>query len=129
MSDAADLREGIVRLPLPGGRAVSLQLTFAVLDAHGHDWFITQFRALQKGKKASATARAELLEALTNGAIMAEEVSRAPVAAYPMADTMKALWRAWELAQYGPDGRSAEEAPENPRTRRATWWGRFFSRR
>lgn len=129
MSDASDLREGIVRLPLPGGRAVALQLTFAVLDAYGHDWIITQFRALQKGKKASATARAELLEALSCGAVTADEVARAPVAAYPMADTMKALWRAWELAQYGPDGRSAEEAPENPQKRRVTWWRRFYSRR
>ena len=43
-----DERLGIVRLPLPDGRAVPLQLTYAALDAKGHDWLLDQFKAMQK---------------------------------------------------------------------------------
>lgn len=120
-----DRRLGIVRLPLPDGRALPLQLTFAALDAHGHDWFLSRFKEMQRGHGASATARAELLEAMSAGSVTAEDVRAAPVASYPMASTMKAVWEAWELAQYGPDGREAAPAPENPRKRPPTWWARI----
>lgn len=129
MSDGADRREGIARLDLPDGRAVALQLTFTVLDARGHDWFIEQLKAMQKGRLASSSARADLLESLSNGAVTADEVRAAPVAAYPIAPTMKAIWSAWELAQYGPDGRSGDEAPANPPKSRPMSWKRIFGRR
>lgn len=45
-----DNRLGIVRLPLSDGRAIPLQLTYAALDAKGHDWLLDQFKAMQKGK-------------------------------------------------------------------------------
>ena len=125
----SDRREGVVRLTLPGGRTVALQLTFAALDKRGHDWFIGRLKLMQKGRAGSAEARADLLEALSASAITAEEVRAAPVPAYPIAPTMTAIWAAWEIAQYGPDGRSAEAGPENPRSRRSTWWGRIFARR
>lgn len=125
----SDEREGIVRLVLPGGRSIRLQLTFAVLDARGHGWFFDQFKAMQGGRTSSAEARADLLEALSGGAVTADDVRSAPVAEYPLALTMKAIWSAWELAQYGPGGRSGDEAPANPPKARPTLWGRIFGRR
>lgn len=129
MSEGSDKRQGIVRLPLPDGRDVALQLTFAVLDSRGHDWFIEQMKVMQKGRTASAMARAELVEALSGGAVKAEEMAAAPVSDYPLAATMKAIWSAWEIAQYGPDGRSGDEAPANPPTSRPTLWERISGRR
>jgi hypothetical protein len=128
MSEANDKRQGIVRLPLPDGRDVALQLTFAVLDARGHDWFIEQMKAMQKGRATSATARAELIEALSSGAVTAEDMASAPVSDYPLAASMKAIWAAWEIAQYGPDGRSGDEAAANPPKARATLWRRIVGR-
>ena len=124
-----DRHLGIVRLSLPDGRSLPLQLTFAVLDTHGHDWFLERFKQMQRGHGASATARAELLEAMAYGSVTAADVKAAPVALYPMASTMKALWDAWELAQYGPDGREAAPATEGPRKRPPTWWARISGKR
>lgn len=123
-----DARLGIVHLPLPDGREVALQLTFARLDARGHTWFIDQLGALSKGKTGSTTARAELLEAFSDGVISAEDVQTAPASAYPIADTMRAVWAAWEIAQYGPDGRPAADGAANPPQRRPTWWATAFGR-
>lgn len=126
---STDKRQGIVRLPLPDGRDVALQLTFAALDSRGHDWFIEQMKVMQKGRAASATARAELIEALSGGAITVDDMAVASVSAYPLAPTMKAIWSAWEIAQYGPEGRSGDEAPANPLKSRPTLWKHIFGRR
>lgn len=125
-----DERLGIVRLPLPDGRAVPLQLTYAAMDAKGHDWLLEQFKAIQKGRAGSSTAMAEALEVLSAGEIQAVDVLAAPMAAYPLAACLKASWQAWELAQYGPQGRSVEADPENPpKSARPTWLRRIFGRR
>lgn len=124
-----DARLGIVRLPLPDGRQVALQLTFAALDANGHDWLLDRFKVLQKGRAGTSSALGDLLEVLTAGAITKADVIVAPVAAFPLSPCMKACWDAWELAQYGPAGRSAEAGPANPPTRRPTLWRRLFGRR
>lgn len=124
-----DARLGIVRLPLPDGREVALQVTFSALDAHGHDWMIEQFKTLQKGKAGVSTALGDLIEVLSAGAITKAEILAAPMAAYPLHPCLRACWDAWELAQYGPTGRSAEAGPENPQNRRPTPWSRLFGRR
>jgi len=124
-----DARFGIVRLDLPDGRSVALQLTYAALDARGHQWMLDSFRAVQKGKPGSASALADLLEVLSGGAITAAEVNAAPAAAYPLGHAMKACWSAWEIAQYGPQGRPAEDGAENPpQSRRRTRWSTLFGR-
>lgn len=125
-----DAREGIVRLPLPDGRAIPLQLTYAALDAKGHDWLLEQFKIMQKGRSGGSTALAEALEVMSNGQIKAADVLAAPMAAYPLAVCLKAVWGAWELAQYGPQGRSVEADTANPRkSARPTWLRRIFGRR
>lgn len=124
-----DARLGIVRLPLPDGRQVALQLTFAALDAKGHDWLLDRFKVLQKGRAGASTALGDVLEVLTAGAITQADVLAAPVAAFPLSPCMKACWDAWELAQYGPSGRSAEAGPANPQKSRPTLLKRLFGRR
>jgi len=124
-----DERLGIVRLPLPDGRSVPLQLTYAALDAKGHDWLLEQFKAMQKGKPGASLAMAEALEIMSAGQLKAADVMAAPMAEYPMAECLRSCWRAWELAQHGPSGRPAADGPENPRlSPRKTWWGRIFGR-
>ncbi|WP_312126328.1 hypothetical protein [Brevundimonas sp.] len=126
---ASDERLGIVRLSLPDGRAVPLQLTYAALDAKGHDWLLDQFKAMQKGKAGAQRAMADTLEVLTHGELVADEVMSAPVAEYPLASVLKGCWQAWELAQYGPQGRPAADGSENPqKAPRKTLWGRIFKR-
>lgn len=124
-----DARLGIVRLPLPDGRQVALQLTFAALDAKGHDWLLEQFKVLQKGRAGASSALGDLLEVMTAGAITKTDVLASPVAAFPISTCMKACWDAWELAQYGPAGRSAEAGPGNPQKPQPTLWRRLFGRR
>lgn len=124
-----DERLGIVRLPLPDGRAIPLQLTYAALDAKGHDWLLDQFKAMQKGKPGASLAMAEALEIMSAGQLKAADVMAAPMAEYPMAECLRSCWRAWELAQHGSSGRPAEDGSENPRlSPRKTWWGRIFGR-
>lgn len=130
MAEPNDERLGIVRLSLPDGRSVPLQLTYAAMDVRGHDWLLEQFRAMQKGKPGASVAMADALEVLSVGELKAAEIVAAPMAAYPMADCLRACWKAWELAQYGPAGRPAEDGTANPRpSPRRTWWGRIFGRR
>lgn len=125
-----DERLGIVRLPLPDGRTVALQLTYAALDAKGHDWLLEQFKAMQKGRSGGSTALAEALEVISAGQIKAVDVLAAPMATYPLAHCLKACWQAWELAQYGPAGRSVEADTANPRkSARPMWLRRIFARR
>ena len=124
-----DARLGIVRLPLPDGREVALQLTFQALDAKGHDWLLEQFKALQKGRAGASSALGELLEVLSAEAITKADVMAAPVAAFPLSICMRSCWDAWDLAQYGPAGRSAEAGPANPQPHRRTLWRRLFGRR
>ena len=124
-----DSRLGIVRLPLPDGREVALQLTFAALDAKGHDWLLEQFKLLQKGRAGAQSAMGDLLEVMSAGAVTKADIMAAPVAAFPLSPCMKALWDCWELAQYGPAGRSAEAGPENPPRRRRTLWSMLSGRR
>lgn len=125
-----DAREGIVPLNLPDGRAVPLQLTYAALDAKGHDWLLEQFKTMQKGRSGGSTALAEALEVMSAGQIKAADVLAAPMAAYPLAVCLKAVWTAWELAQYGPQGRSVEADTANPpKSARPTWLRRIFWRR
>ena len=125
-----DERLGIVRLSLPDGRAVPLQLTYAALDAKGHDWLLEQFKAMQKGKPGASLAMAAALEVMSAGQVQAADVMTAPMAQYPMAECLKACWKAWELAQYGPSGRPASDGAENPQpSPRKTWWGHIFGQR
>lgn len=125
-----DERLGIVRLPLPDGRLVPLQLTYAALDAKGHDWLLEQFKAMQKGKTGSLRAMADALDLLSASAIQADEVMASPMAAYPMAVVLRSCWKAWELAQYGPQGRSVEADTESPqKSARPTWLRRIFGQR
>ena len=124
-----DARLGIVRLPLPDGREVALQVTFTAMDAYGHDWLIDQFKTLQKGKAGVSSALGDLLEVLSSGAVTKAEVLAAPVATYPLNVCLRACWDAWELAQYGPAGRSAEAGPANLQSRRPTLWSRLFGQR
>lgn len=123
-----DARLGIVRLPLPDGRDVALQLTHAALDARGHGWIIERLEFLQAGKAGSRTALAELLEVFSSGALSKADVEGVDVAAYPIGICTKALWEAWQLAYWGPSGRPAEEGTANPRNRRPTLWRRLFGR-
>lgn len=120
-----DARLGIVRLELPDGRSIPLQLTYERLDARGHDWMLEQLKSVQKGRTASSTALAELVEVLSGGEITASAFTAAPMAEYPLASTLKAIWATWELAQYGPGGRPATEGAANPRKPRQTWWKRL----
>lgn len=120
-----DARLGIVRLLLPDGREVALSLTFQRLDAVGPAGINELFQRVSKGKVGSALARAELLELFSDGAITVADVKDRPVA-FPVIETTQALWRAWEISQYGPDGRPAEDGPANPRNRPPTWWGNAF---
>lgn len=127
---ASDLRLGIVRLSLPDGRSIPLQLTYAALDTKGHDWLLDQFKAIQKGRSGSSTAVAELLEVLSDGVLKSQDILSAPAAVYPVSSTLKALWSAWELGQYGPDGRPAEDGAANPPlSRQPTLWARLWRRR
>lgn len=125
----SDERLGIVRLPLPDGRAVPLQLTYKALDARGHEWLLDQFKLMQKGKAGSLQAMADALEVMTSGELMADTIMAAPLAEYPLAPAVKACWKAWELGQYGPQGRPAEEGSENPQNApQTTLWARIFKR-
>lgn len=124
-----DQRLGIVRLPLPNGREVALQVTYRDIDRHGPDWALERFKTIQKGKAGASTAMAELLELFSGGALTAEEIMSAPAAAYPMSPCLKSAWDAWSLAQYGPDGRSADDGDANPRKRPLMWWARLTGRR
>lgn len=126
-----DARHGIVRLNLPDGQMVPLTLTYAALDRRGHAWMLEQFRVVQKGKAGAQLALAELLEVLSDGALTAETVMASPVHAYPLGQCLKQAFAAWELAQYGPAGRPAEEGPANPQIspRRTIRWRWPWSRR
>lgn len=124
-----DARLGIVRLELPDGRSVPLQLTYERLDARGHDWMLEQLKSVQKGRAASSTALAELVDVLSGGEITASAFTAAPMAEYPLATTLKAIWATWELAQYGPAGRPASDGAANPRKPRQTLWSSLFGRR
>lgn len=123
-----DARLGIVRLPLPDGREVALQLSFKALDSIGHIGVLERFKVLQKGRAGSQTAMAELLEVMSGGAITQADVSDAPVASYPTGVCLSALWAAWELAQYGPSGRPAADGDANPPMRRPIRWSTLFGR-
>lgn len=123
-----DARLGIVLLPLPEGREVALSLTFERLDAVGPVGIGELLTRVSKGKAGSAQARAELLEAFSDGAISVADF-RANPSAYPVIATTKAIWQAWSIAQYGPDGRSGDEATANPQKRRPTLLDRLFRRR
>lgn len=90
---------------------------------------IERLETMAKGKAGAQTALAELLEVASGGAILSSEVMGAPLAAYPLSPSMKALWSAWEIAQYGPNGRPAKDGPENPPSRRPTSLRRLFGRR
>lgn len=124
-----DARLGIVRLPLPDGRAVPLCFTYAAIDKQGHDWLLEQFKSVQKGKAGSSQALADLLDLASDGEIAAADVMAAHMAEYPLSACLKSLWAAWELAQHGPAGRSAEDGPANPQPRRLTLWSSLFGRR
>lgn len=126
-----DERDGIVRLTLPDGRSVPLQLTYQALDARGHGWMLEQFRIVQKAKAGAQRSLADLLEVLSDGAVSAEAVMASPVHAYPLGRCLTSAWSAWEIAQYGPAGRPAEEGTANPRTapRRLIRWRWPFGRR
>lgn len=124
-----DARLGIVRLPLSDGREVALQLTHAALDARGHSWIIEQFKTLQKGQPGEAAALAGLLSVMSSGAISEDDVRTAPQASYPLSVCTAACWDAWQLAQYGPSGRPAEEGTANPRKRPLTRLRNLFGRR
>lgn len=128
MTKLSDERLGIVRLNLPDGREVALQWTWAIIDRLGHDAIMTRLRSCQKGGAGVGAAAGELLEAATAGAIQAKDVVGAPAAVFPVTPVFNALWRSWELAQYGPDGRPAEDGATNPPKRR-TLLGRLFRRR
>lgn len=125
-----DARDGIVRLTLPDGRAVPLQLSYEALDARGHDWMLAQYRTVQKGKAGAQRAMAELLEVLSGGEVTADGIMAGPVHAYPLSASLKAAWAAWEIAQYGPSGRPAEDGDENPPMppRRRTLLSSLFGR-
>lgn len=123
-----DARLGIVRLPLPDGREVALQLTFQRLDAVGPSWFIEKLGVVSKAKAGANTALAELLEAFSDGVVTVDDVQSAPVGTYPLGTIQSAVFQAWAIAQYGPTGRPAEDGDANPRKRPPTWWGSAFAR-
>lgn len=126
----SDDRLGIARLSLPDGREVPLQLTYAAMDVHGHDWILEQIRVMQRGKAGSAKAVADALEVLTGGELTADIIMASPVASYPLAPSIKAIWSAWELAQHGPPGRSVEaDAPDPQKRARPTWLRRIIGKR
>lgn len=125
-----DAREGIVRLSLPDGRVIPLQLTYAALDARGHGWMLDQFKMVQSSKAGAERAMADLLEVLSDGGVTANEIMSGPVHAFPLGHCLKSALKAWEIAQYGPHGRSADEAPANPlRPPRRTLWSMLITRR
>lgn len=125
----SDAREGIVRLELPDGRSVALQLTYDRIDVRGHGWLLEQLDRVQRAKGGSARAIADLLEILTGGVLRADEIMAAPVSVYPIGVCTPAIWKAWEIGYYGPAGRPGTEAAENPPKRRPTLWGRLIGRR
>lgn len=126
----SDERLGIVRLALPDGRTVALQVTYEALDAIGYAGVIDLLKVVQKGRAGSQAAMAELLAVMSAGAISVDDVRSSPVAAFPTSVCLQALWDCWSLAQYGPDGRPAEDGAENPpKSRRPTLLSRLFGRR
>lgn len=122
---APDVRQGIVRLPLPDGREIALQFTYARIDAKGHVWVADQFKAMAKGGKGSSAAIAGLLEVASGGEVSADAVVAAPMAEYPLQTVANALWSAWGLAKLGPSGEVADDG-EAPLSRRRTLWKRLF---
>ena len=124
-----DAREGIVRLELPDGRSLALQLTYGRIDLKGHGWILERLEQVQRARGGSSRAVAELLETFTAGAVLADEIMAASAAAYPFGLCMPAIWKAWELAYYGPDGKPGSAATENPQKRRPTLLGRLTGRR
>lgn len=126
MTQPSDERLGIVRLNLPDGRELKLQWTWAAIDRLGNDAIIAKLKTCQRGVKGVGQAVAALLEAASSGAIMAVDVMEAPAAEYPVNRVFDALWQAWALAQYGPDGRPAGDGPENPRKQKQTLFGRLW---
>lgn len=129
MTRPADARLGIVRLPLPDGREVALQLTYERLDTCGHSWVLAKLDELQKGKAGASTAMAELLELFANGAVTAAEIKRDGPTAYPIGPCTLAIWEAWELAYHGPGGRPEKAATSDPQKRRPTLLSKLFGRR
>lgn len=109
-----DEREGIVRLDLPDGRSIPLCLTYRALDARGHGWMLDQFKMVQSSKAGAEKAMADLLEVLSDGGVTSAEIMSSPVHAFPLGHCLKSALKAWEIAQYGPAGRSADEALANP---------------
>ncbi|MFC7378272.1 hypothetical protein [Brevundimonas sp. GCM10030266] len=105
-----------------------MSLTFERLDAIGPAGYGELFGKVAKGKAGSALARAQLLEHFTDGAISVADVQADPTA-YPVVQTTKALWQAWEIAQYGPAGRPAVDGAANPPSRRPTLLARLFTKR
>lgn len=75
---------------------------------------LEQFRIVQKAKAGAQSSLADLLEVLSDGALSAKSIMAAPVHAYPLGHCLASAWSAWEIAQYGPAGRPAEEGPANP---------------
>lgn len=116
----SDIREGVVRLSLPDGRSLALQLTYERIDAKGHGWVLERLDQAQRAKAGSSRAVSELLELLTGGAVLADEVMASSAAKYPLGRCMPAIWAAWELAYYGSDGKPEPAASENPQKRRPT---------
>ena len=125
-----DERAGIVRLELPDGRTVSLQLHYAAMDVRGHGWIIEQLEVLQRAKGGSDRAIADLLEVFTGGEIVSEQVMAGSAAAYPIGPCTRAIWSAWGLAFHGPTGRPAEDSEPDPQPAAPpTWWRRLLGRR
>lgn len=124
-----DLRLGAVRLDLPDGRSLRLSITYERLDLKGHGWVIERLEVLQKGKAGSSRALADLLEVFSGGTMTADEVMAAPVTDYPLRDTTKAIYAAWELAFHGPGGKKKTEGKPDPQSRRPTLLSKLFGRR
>lgn len=124
-----DAREGIVRLTLPDGRTIPLQLTYQRMDVRGHGWVLEALDQVRRAKSGSSQAVADLLEVLTGGAVSAAEVMAAPAAAFPLGLCTPAIWKAWELAYHGPEGRQEATTPADPKKRRPTLWGWLTGRR
>lgn len=126
MIQPSDDRLGIVRLPLPDGREVVLQWTYAALDRIGHVWVSERFVIAAKGREGSLVAVAELLEAATNGGVKAEDVIKGGLAAYPLVPCSEALWRSWELAKFGPKGEVADDSDRPLLIRLLIWLVKRF---
>lgn len=126
----SDAREGIVRLDLPDGRSIPLQMSYAAMDVRGHGWVIEQLETLQRAKAGSTRAIADLLEVFSAGEIVSEQVMAGSAATYPIGPCTRAIWSAWGLAFHGPAGRPAEDSEPDPqKAAPPTWWRRLLGQR